>query len=152
MQTASFQKKRKQWQSQWIASSFSLLRSLGRASLKTDWDTEVDKMMCQPVCRALLWLIRGFPGGISGEASPANAGEARAGSPMTPGSGGSPDVGNGNPLQYSRLGNPLDRGAWRAAVHGATDGRAQAYLLIRWWKYISHRQPVFSHSLWLKAS
>ena len=31
----------------------------------------------------------------------------------------SPGVGNGNPLQYSCLGNPMDRGAWRATVHGA---------------------------------
>ena len=34
------------------------------------------------------------------------------------GSGRSPGEGNGNPLQYSCLGNPMDRGAWRAAVHG----------------------------------
>ena len=32
----------------------------------------------------------------------------------------SPTEGNGNPLQYSCLGNPMDRGAWRAAVHGVT--------------------------------
>ena len=35
-----------------------------------------------------------------------------------PGSGRSPGVGNGNPLQFSCLGNPMDRGAWQAAVHG----------------------------------
>ena len=35
-----------------------------------------------------------------------------------PGSGGSPGEGDGNPLQYSCLGNPMDRGAWRATVHG----------------------------------
>ena len=35
-----------------------------------------------------------------------------------PGSGRSCGVGNGNPLQYSCLGNPMDRGAWRAIVHG----------------------------------
>jgi len=35
-----------------------------------------------------------------------------------PGSGGSPVEGNSNPLQYSCLGNPMDRGAWWAAVHG----------------------------------
>ena len=34
-----------------------------------------------------------------------------------PGSGRSPGGGHGNPLQYSCLGNPMDRGAWRAAVH-----------------------------------
>ena len=35
-----------------------------------------------------------------------------------PGSGRSPGGGNGNPVQYSCLGNPMDRGAWRAIVHG----------------------------------
>ena len=48
---------------------------------------------------------------------PANAGEARdVGS--VPGSGRSPGVGNDNPLQYSCLGNPMDRGAWQVTVHG----------------------------------
>ena len=37
----------------------------------------------------------------------------------------SPRVGNGNPLQYSCLENPMDRGAWQAAVHGATKSRKQ---------------------------
>ena len=37
-----------------------------------------------------------------------------------PGSGRSPEEGNGNPLQYSCLGNPMDRGAWWATVHGVT--------------------------------
>ena len=37
---------------------------------------------------------------------------------LTPWSGRSPGEGNGNPLQYSGLGNPLDRGAWWATVHG----------------------------------
>ena len=36
------------------------------------------------------------------------------------GSGGSPGEGNGNPLQYSCLENPMGRGAWWAAVHGIT--------------------------------
>ena len=37
---------------------------------------------------------------------------------MIPGLGSSPGEGNGNPLQYSCLENPMDRGAWRAMVHG----------------------------------
>ena len=36
---------------------------------------------------------------------------------LIPGMGRSPGEGNGNPLQYSSLGNPMDRGAWRATVH-----------------------------------
>ena len=38
----------------------------------------------------------------------------------SPGAGRSPGEGNGNPFQYSCLGNPMDRGAWRATVHGVT--------------------------------
>ena len=47
---------------------------------------------------------------------PANEGEVGSIS----GSGRSPGEGNGNPLQYSVLGNPMDRGAWQATVHGVT--------------------------------
>ena len=47
---------------------------------------------------------------------PANAGEVRTVG-LIPGLGRSPGGGNGNPLQYSQLENPLDRGAWRATVH-----------------------------------
>ena len=51
---------------------------------------------------------------------PANAGDKRdAGS--IPGLGRSPEEGNGNPLWYSCLGNPTDRGAWQAAVQGLTE-------------------------------
>ena len=39
----------------------------------------------------------------------------------TPGSGRSPEVENGNPLQHSCLKNPMDRGAWCAAVSGVTE-------------------------------
>ena len=46
--------------------------------------------------------------------SSANAGDVGS----IPGSGRSPGEGNSNPLQYSYLGNPADRGAWQAAVHG----------------------------------
>ena len=40
-----------------------------------------------------------------------------------PGSGGSPGEGNGSPLQYSCLENPMDRGAWYATVHGVAKSR-----------------------------
>ena len=56
---------------------------------------------------------------------PVNAGNARdVGS--IPGSGRSPEVGNGNPLQDSCLGNPMDRGAWRAIIHRVT--KSQTHL------------------------
>ena len=55
---------------------------------------------------------------------PANAGGARdAGS--IPGSRRAPGGGNGNPLQYSCLGNPMDRGAWWAAVHGVAKSQTR---------------------------
>ena len=50
---------------------------------------------------------------------PANAGNS-GDVVSTPGLGGSPGVGNGNPLQYSCLENPMDRGAWQATVPGVT--------------------------------
>jgi len=55
-----------------------------------------------------------FPGGSVVKNPPANAGNVGSIS----GSGKSPGEGNGNPLQYSYLGNPTDRGAWQATVHG----------------------------------
>ena len=57
---------------------------------------------------------RGFPGGTVVKNPPANVGDVG----LIPGSGKSSGEKNGNPLQYSYLGNPMDRGAWRAKVHG----------------------------------
>ena len=50
---------------------------------------------------------------------PTNAGDAGS----IPGSGRSPGEGNGNPLQYSYPGNPMDRGAWPATVHRVAKSR-----------------------------
>ena len=50
---------------------------------------------------------------------PANAGDEGDMGPF-PGSGRSSGEGNGNPLQYSCLINPMDRGAWQPTVHGVT--------------------------------
>ena len=55
---------------------------------------------------------------------PANAGDA-GDQGSIPGSGRSPGAGNGNSLQYSRLGNPMDRGAWWATVHGAAKSQTR---------------------------
>ena len=44
---------------------------------------------------------------------------------FNPRPGRSPGEGKGNPLQYSCLGNPLDRGAWWATVHGVTKSQTQ---------------------------
>ena len=58
----------------------------------------------------------GFPGSSVVKNPPANAGDMGS----FPGSGISPREGNGNPLQYSFLGNPMDREVWQATVHGIT--------------------------------
>ena len=59
----------------------------------------------------------GFPGGSMVKNSSAISGDA-GDTGLIPKSGRSPGEGNGNQLQYSSLGNPMDRGAWRVAVHG----------------------------------
>ena len=51
---------------------------------------------------------------------PANAGEVRD-TGLIRGLGGSPGEGHGNPLQYSCLENPMEKGAWQATVQGATE-------------------------------
>ena len=56
---------------------------------------------------------RGFPGGSDGEESACNAGDPGS----IPGLGRAPGEGHGNPLQYSCLENPMDRGTWMATVH-----------------------------------
>ena len=58
---------------------------------------------------------------------PANAGDLRD-SGLTPGLGRSPGGGHGNPLQYSCMENPKDRGAWWATVHGVTKSQSRSDL------------------------
>ena len=61
-----------------------------------------------------VWDNAGFPGGSAVKNPPANAGDPGS----TPGSGRFPREGNGKLLQYSCLGNVMDRRAWQALVHG----------------------------------
>ena len=65
-------------------------------------------MMC------IFFFLMGFPGGSAVKNLPASAGD----SGLIPGSGRSSEEGNGNPVQYSCLGNPMDRGTWRAKFMG----------------------------------
>ena len=60
------------------------------------------------------YISSGFPHGSVGKESACNAGDPGS----IPGSGRSPGEENNNPLQYSCLENPMDRGAWQATVHG----------------------------------
>ena len=69
-------------------------------------------------CKVRVW---GFPGGSVVMNPFANAGDL--GSIL--GLGRSPGEGSGNPLQYSCLENPMDRGAWQSTVHGVAKSRAQ---------------------------
>ena len=61
--------------------------------------------------------FRGFPGGTSGKEPAANAGAIEM-QVWSLGQEDSPGGEHSNPLQYSCLGNPMDRGAWWATVHG----------------------------------
>ena len=62
-------------------------------------------------------LNMGFPGGSVVKNLPAKAGDA-VDMGSIPGSGRAPEEGHGNPLQYSWVENPMDRGAWQATVNG----------------------------------
>ena len=62
-----------------------------------------------------------FPGGSDSKVSVYNAGNPDS----IPGLGRSPEEGNGNPLQYSCLGNPMDRGAWWAILHQVANSWTQ---------------------------
>ena len=63
----------------------------------------------------------GFPGGSVVKNLPANSADAGS----IPGLGRYPEEGNGNPLQYSCLGNPMDKGAWQSTVHGVAKSKTQ---------------------------
>ena len=80
----------------------------------------------------------GFPGGAVINNPPANAGYKRALGSI-PGSGRSPGVGNGNPLQYSCLENPMDRGAWWATVHGVAESAVTGQLSTRAYTAVGKR-------------
>ena len=72
--------------------------------------------MCKPAQASQVVLVVKNP--------PANAGDGTDVG-LIPGLGTSPGGGHGNPLQYSCLENPMDRGAWGATVHGVTKSWTQ---------------------------
>ena len=69
---------------------------------------------------------------------------------LIPGSGRPPGEGNGNPLQYSCLENPMDRGAWQAMVHGVT--KRVGHNLLTKQKQQSDKKDSFTRSLVIKES
>ena len=90
-----------------------------------------------------IWLFYpskgGFPCGSDGKESACNAGDLGS----IPGLGRSLGAGNGNPFQYSCLGNPTDRGDWQATVHGVTKSRTW---LSMWWRLLNTLQNIIRTS------
>ena len=125
---------------EWVAISFSRGSSQPRDQTRvsciaggffTDWGT-------REVLRAKIrskYRQKDLPRWLSGKESTYNAGDLG----LIPGSGRSPGEGNGNPLQYSCLENPTDRGAWRATVHGVRKGQT-------WLKQQARTRPRGSSS------
>ena len=73
------------------------------------------------LCWVFIAVRRCFPGGSDGKESTCNVGDPSS----IPGSGRPPGEGNGNPLQYSCLENPMDQGAWWATVHGVAKSQTR---------------------------
>ena len=89
--------------------------------------------------------IWGFPGGSDGKESACNAGDLG----LIPGFGRSLGEGNGYPLQYFYLENPMDRGGWRATVHGVTKNwiglkrfNTNKYIYIYIWNYMLYANTL----------
>ena len=74
---------------------------------------EISKSGMLVIGLGVIWHCYGFPGGSDSKVSAYNVGDSGS----IPGLGRSPGAGHGNPLQYSCLDNPMDRGAWWAAIH-----------------------------------
>ena len=107
------------------------MKSQREATWHSAWQTVYTQWKLSKV---LSLFFLGFLGGSVVEDPPVNAGDTGdLGS--IPGSWRAPGEGNGNPPQYSCLGNPMDRGAWRATAHRVTESqtrlstRAVIYLL-----------------------
>ena len=78
-------------------------------------------MFLMPPALAVCSLPLVLRGGSGGKVSAYNAGNLG----LIPGSGRTTGEGNGNPLQYSCLGNPMDEEAWWATVHAVTESQTQ---------------------------
>ena len=101
------------------------LQSMGSQRVGLDWATSLSLSLSNAVTSSGTWAnpftFLGFLGEVLVVKNPpANAGDKREVG-LIPGSRRSPGGGHGNPLQYSCLENPMDRGAWQATVHGVAE-------------------------------
>ena len=127
----------------WILPASPLMHSLfqdpTRSHTASIWCVSLYSLVCACFCLSVLFEIffsfeeswssilhnvlqsafEDFLGGTLVKNLPASAGDVRD-TGSVPGLGRSPEVGNGNPLQYSCLEKSMDRGDWRATVHGVT--------------------------------
>ena len=106
----------------WLLGDYSYL-SICIPPSTNERKLKVQSPFQSPQCPVCLWFYlepfihrMGLPGSWAVKNPPANAGDSGS----IPGLGRFPGEGNGNPLQYSCLGNPMEGGAWWATVHGVT--------------------------------
>ena len=114
--------------------SFSISPSneyLGLISFRIDW---FDLLARRLIILDIDDFLNGFPGDTVVKNLPANTGDLGS----IPGLGRSPNIGNGNPLQYSCLENPMGRGSWQVTVYGVTKN----------WTWMSD-WAQFSQYLWI---
>ena len=117
--------------------------SCGRVFLPRGIETQVWQpgavRMMRWILREAIWLClcssKGFPDGPVVKSLPMNAGDIRDVSSV-PGWGRSPGGGHGNPLQYSCLESPMDRGAWWATLHRVAESRTQ----LKWLNTHAHTE------------
>ena len=107
--------------------NMSFCSFLGKSLLSaatTPWN-DAGRMDDIPKCLLQVVMViktqRDFPGDLNGKESACNVGEQG----FVPGLGRSPGEGTGNPLQYSCLEKPTNRGAWRTIVHGVAKSRTR---------------------------
>ena len=121
-----------------------------RGTDQLDWQT-VQYDIANTV--AVIWLMcyldkerdqEAFQGGSVVKNPPANAGDS--GSIL--GSGRSPGVGNGNPFQYSCLGNPMNRGVWWATIHRVARNWTRLSDWARMHTHIKERRKVIRIKMW----
>ena len=97
-------------QSTGVSALASFLSKKSQGWFPSEWTGWISLLAYRNTVMFVRWfyILQGFPGGSDGKASACNVGDLGS----IPGLGRSPGEGNGNPLQYSCLENPMDWGAW----------------------------------------